>query len=211
MNAGTKLAALWLLIPNVLGAQGLLEQFSYEGLRFTAIGADAGIVVSDALTAEPTVGVRLDLGWFAPKIRLVVGGSYFRGAYNTEEITRFENQLEAVIGGGTSIDLGTIKLTSWQAFLDLHYLPAPDSRVRPYGGLGLGIHVRDGDGAAIDDTFVEDALDTIAAGLAAVLGIEVGIAGRVSWTAEARGDLTSELLSASFRTGFMVAFPQGNR
>jgi hypothetical protein len=208
LNAGTKLGTLLLLLPSTLGAQGFLEQFSYEGLRLTGMGADAGVVVSDALTTEPTGGIRVDLGWFAPKIRLVAGGSYFRGAYRADEIDRFERQIEAVTGVGGTIDLGVITLTSWQAFLDLHYMPAPQAVVRPYGGLGLGVHIRNGDGAAINQTFVEDALDTIAAGLAAVLGVEVRVTRGLWWTVESRGNLTSELLSASFRSGVLVAFPR---
>jgi hypothetical protein len=67
--------------------------------------------------------------------------------------------------------------------------------------------VRDGEGDAIEGTFVEDALDTIDAGLALSLGVEVGILRRLVLTAEVRGEAAGELRTAVARGGLMLRFP----
>jgi hypothetical protein len=94
-----------------------------------------------------------------------------------------------------------------EVFADLQYLLRTVGRVQPYVALGFGAHIRDGDGAAIDGTFVEDALDTVAAGVGAAVGIDIAILSRLAFLAEVRGGLTSELRTASARGGFMLRFP----
>ncbi len=160
MNAGIKLAVAWLLLPGSLAAQSFLEQFSYEGLRLSGIGFEFGAVVSDRLTTEPTGALRIDYGYIAPKVRVLIGGSYFKGAFNSDEIARFEDQLRRVVIDPTLdfvIDVGTISWADFEGSLDLQYVFSPTAQVIPYVGLGLGVHVRDADGTAIEDTFVEDA------------------------------------------------------
>lgn len=214
MRAGTKLAVLGLFLPGTLSGQGFLEQFSYEGLRLSGIGIEFGAVVSDRLTTEPTWAVRIDYGLIAPKVRVLIGGSYFRGDFNADEIAQFESRLRRVVRDPTlefAIDVGTITWADFEGSLDLQYLFQPAARVIPYVGLGLGVHVRDGDGTAIDGTFVEDALDTIAAGATLSLGTEIVLAPRVRLTADLRGVLTSELRTASARGGLMFRIPGGTQ
>ncbi len=211
MNAGTRLAVAWLLLPGSLAAQGLLEQFSYEGLRLSGIGFELGAIVSDRLTTEPTGALRIDYGYIAPKVRVLIGGSYFKGAFNSDEIARFEDQLRRVVIDPTLdfvIDVGTISWANFEGSLDLQYVFSPAARVIPYVGLGLGVHMRDADGTAIEDTFVEDALDTIAAGVTVSLGAEFVLSPAVRFTADVRGELTSELRTASLRGGFAYRVPQ---
>lgn len=207
MNAFTRLAVL-LLLPGSLSAQGFLEQFSYEGLRLAAIGVDGGFVVSNSLTTEAVGGVRLDFGTFAPRIRIVTGVSYFKGAYKDERIQVFEQRLEDLIQDpSVDVTIGAVTLANVEVYLDFQYLFPAVGPVQPYFGLGFAAHVRDGDGQAIEGTFVEDALDTVAAGLGGSVGFEVGLASWLAFLAEVRGGLTSELRTLSARGGFMVRFP----
>lgn len=215
LNACIRLAVGWLLLPGSLAAQGLLDQFSYEGLRFSGLGFEFGAIVSDRLTTEPTGAVRIDYGYIAPKVRVLIGGAYFKGAFDDGEIARFENRLRQVVTdptGDFDIDVGTITWADFDGSLDLQYLFRPEARVIPYVGLGLGVHVRDGDGAAIEGTFVEDALDTIAAGATISLGAEFVLSPAVRFSADLRGELTSELRTVSVRGGLMYRIPdRGNR
>ncbi len=211
MSAGTKLAVAWLLLPGSLAAQGFLEQFSYEGLRLSGIGFELGAVASDRLTTEPIGALRIDYGYIAPNVRVLIGGSYFKGVFNSDEIARFEDQLRRVVIDPTLdfvIDVGTISWADFAGSLDLQYVFSPAAQVMPYVGLGLGVHVRDADGTAIEDTFVEDALDTIAAGVTVSLGAEFVLGPGVRFTADVRGELTSELRTASLRGGFAYRIPQ---
>ncbi len=203
----------WLLalaLPTSLPAQGVLNQFSYEGLRLSGIGVEMGAVASNRLTTEPTPALRVDCGVLAPRVRLLLGGSYFKGQFKPDEIARFAQRLRAVVVDPTNdftINVGTITWSELEADLDLQYL-FPNGPVRTYVGLGLGVHLRNGDGAAINGTFVEDALDTIAAGLHGSMGAEVRVAPPLALTADLRGVLTSELRAVTLRGGLMLRFRQ---
>ncbi|MBI3081475.1 MAG: outer membrane beta-barrel protein [Gemmatimonadetes bacterium] len=201
--------ALAVFAPATLRAQGFWEQFSYEGLRLSGIGVEMGGVVSDRLTAEPSPALRVDYGVLAPRLRVMFGASYFRGEFNQDEITRFAQRLRRVVRDPTGdfvIDVGSITWSQLEIDGDLQYL-FPADRVRTYLGLGIGVHVRDGDGTAIEGTFVEDALDTIAAGVNLSTGVEVALVAHLAATVDLRGALTSELRLASARGGLVYRFP----
>ena len=198
-----------LLLPGSVWAQGFWDQFSYEGLRFTAIGVDVGPVWSNRLTTGPVGALRIDFGNFAPKVRVLVSASYFKREFRQEEIDEFERQLEAVIDDpAVSVDLGTITWADVALSLDFHYLLQPARRVRPYAGLGLGLHFRNGDGEAINGTFVEGALDMVDVGIIGSVGFEIGLTRALVLTADARGEATTELLTASVRGGLMYRLPR---
>lgn len=220
MFAGTRRIAQRALViaaafggtPAVAAAQGFLEGFSYEGLRFSGIGADVGAVVSDRLATEITGSVRVDYGFIAPSVRTLIGVAYFRSRFDDNEITDFENRLRGVVTdptGDFQIDVGEVTWTNVAIDLDLQYLLARGPLVIPYLGLGIGVHFRDASGAAIAGTFVEDALETIAAVLNLTGGFEIGLTRELRFTAEGRGILSSGLIAASIRGGFMVRFPRG--
>jgi hypothetical protein len=192
---------LLVLTPTPLVAQGFFEEFSYEGIRLSGIGADGGVVLSNSLTTEPIGGIRVDLGTFAPTVRVVVGGSYFKGQFKEDRLREFEQRLEDLVG--EPVDIGAITLSNIEVFLDLQYLLPRLGRFQSYLGLGFGAHIRNGDGEAIEGTFVEDALSTVAAGLNGSVGLDVALIPQLSFTAEARGGLTSELRTLSVRGGLM--------
>ena len=65
------------------------------------------------------------------------------------------------------------------------------------------MHVRNGGGAAINGTFVEDALDVITAGLNGTIAFEFNLSHAWRFTVDGRGTLSSGLKAASLRTGVM--------
>src|SRR5207302_10310032 len=86
--------------------------------------------------------------------------------------------------------------------VDLQYVLPQGHAVTAYMGIGLGAHCRHGSGAAINGTFVQDALNEITAGLNGTIGAEFG-AKRWRFTLDARGVLSSGLSTASLRSGVM--------
>lgn len=215
MHAGTRIALLILVLgPGTARAQGILEQFSYEGLRLTGLGAEFGAVLSDRLVRTPAVALRVDYGMIAPEVRLMFGASYFRGDFNDGEIAKFETRLRGVIlprdpSYVFDVNVGRIALTDVEASAVLEYPFFVRSRVETYVGLGGSVHVRNGSGDAIDDTFVEDALDTVAAGALVSVGGRLTLSGRLQVTMDMSGGLTSELRTLSARAGLMYRFPAG--
>ncbi len=204
------LAGLMLLAPAAARAQQPLDRFSYDNIRFTGIQAELGILTSDKLKGTAQVGVRVDLGQFAPGLRLLVGGSYFRSDFKSSEIRKFENQLSQVVVDPTndfSINLGAVHWSDLAFDADLQYMFARQAKYRPYLGLGAGIHIRNGSGQAINGTFVEDALDMAGAGLNLTAGVEVLLTRSLVLNLGGRGVLASDLKTVAFSVGVGYHIP----
>lgn len=209
----------WVLIvlaSLTLGARGVraqtfLEQFSYDGLAFKGVGIEVGPVWSDRLTRELSLAVRVDYGLIAPRIRLLLGASYFKGELNESETAKFEQGIRRAISdptGDVVVDVGQIAWTNFETNFDLQYLIPAGVDFLFYGGVGIGVHVRNGSGDVIDGSFVEDALDTIVAGGTVSAGFEWAAVNNISFTMDLRGVATSELRLVSARTGLMFRFGQ---
>lgn len=214
MRAGTSilviatcLAALG--VPRAGHAQGFLDEFSSEGLRFSGIGFDMGGAWSDRLDATVSGSLRADLGFVAPRIRPLLTVSMLRSRYADDEIALLEQRLTDVIvdpTGQARVVIDSITLTNVTLDLDLQYMFGT-GRVLPYAGLGLGIHIRNADGAAINGTIVEDALQAIVAAVNGSVGVEVTVSPRVRLTGEVRGVAASGLMALMARAGVMLRFP----
>jgi len=210
LSKGIRLVLVLMLCPQLAAAQGFLEQFSYEGLRLSGIGFEFGGVASDRLTREYSGAVRIDCGRIAPKVRVLIGAAYFRGEFNPTEIGKFEHGLERVVQDqppGFTIEVGSITWSDVEADLDLQYVLEAGGRITNYVGIGFAAHIRNGTGTAIDDTFVEDALDTIDAGLNMSWGAAIELFPVLHFTIDLRGGLTSELRTAAARAGLMFRVP----
>jgi hypothetical protein len=214
LRAPTKLlllpALLVLRVPAPAAAQGLLDEFSYEGLRLAGLGVDLGVTWSNRLERRASASLRVDGGWIAPHIRPLVSVGFLRADYAADEIAQLEARLRDVVTdptGDFTIDIGTITLTDFALDLDLQYLPLPRGPVLPYVGVGLGAHIRDAKGAAITGTFIEDGLQAVVAGLNGTAGLEIAVMSTLRITLEARGVLASGLNTASLRGGVMYRLP----
>ena len=192
--------------PSVwLSAQGLLSQFSYDNLKPSALQLDVGPLGGNNIRGALTGGLRLDYGLIAPHVRVLLGLSYFKADFGSEARQRFVQRLRSIVHDPDSnytIDLGSITWSDVTGDLDLQYLLPQGHAVTVYMGIGLGAHFRHGSGAAINGTFVQDALNEITAGLNGTLGAEFG-AKRWRFTLDGRGVLSSGLSTVSLRSGVM--------
>lgn len=198
--------------PNRLTAQGVLNQFSYDNLRVSGIQLDAGLLGASDLTGATVGGLRVDYGRIAPKVRLLLGLSYFHSRFDQQAINRFERRLDSIVNPSThdSINLGRISLSDLIGDVDFQFVFPQGHGITAYLGTGVSIHVRNGSGAAINGTFVEDALDVITAGLNGTMGFEFNLSPAWRFTVDGRGVLSSGLRTASLRTGIMYRF-RGSR
>jgi hypothetical protein len=211
LHAGTRPLILLLLLAAAppARAQGFLDEFSYEGLRFAGFGIDVGGTWSDRLEAAVSGSVRIDAGFIAPRVRTLLSAGLLLSRYGEDEITELEERLTAVVDdptGDATVAIDSITLTNLSLDLDLQYLFLT-GRVMPYAGLGLGIHLRNAGGAAIEETIVEDALEAIVAAVNGSAGVEVRLTEQFGLTGEVRGTAASGLLAWSARAGMMVRFP----
>jgi len=192
--------------PNRLTAQGVLNQFSYDNLRLSGIQADVGLLGASNLTGALAGGVRVDYGRIAPKVRVLFGLSYFRSQFSDQARARFEQRLKSIVidpTGDDTIRVGKISLSDVIGDVDFQFVFPQGQRATVYLGAGVGIHVRNGSGAAIKGTFVEDALDVITAGLNGSMGAEFRLSPAWRLTVDGRGTVSSGLNTVSLRTGLM--------
>jgi hypothetical protein len=198
--------------PNRLTAQGVLNQFSYENLRLSGVQLDAGLLGASDLTGATVGGLRVDYGRIAPKVRLLVGFSYFRSEFDQQARNRFEQRLRGIIidpTGDDTIRVGRVKLSDFIGDVDFQFVFPQGHGVTAYLGTGVSVHVRHGSGPAINGTFVQDALDVITAGLNGTMGFEVNLSPAWRFSVDGRGVLSSGLRTVSLRTGIMYRFRAG--
>jgi len=199
--------------PTRLAAQGVLNQFSYDNLRLSGIQVDGGILGASELTGTTVGGVRVDYGRIAPRVRLLLGLSYFKSQFDQRSRTRFEQRLDSIIidpSGDDTVRVGRIQLSDLVGDIDFQLAFPQGHGINAYIGTGISVHVRNGSGPAINGTFVEDALDVITAGLNGTIGFEFNLSPAWRFTVDGRGMLSSGLKTASLRTGIMYRF-KGSR
>lgn len=193
-----------------LAAQGPLNQFSYENLRLSGIQADLGLLGASQLTGAVVGGVRVDYGRIAPKVRLLLGISYFRSQLDREARTRFEQRLRSIVidpSGDDTIRVGQIFWSDLVGDIDFQFVFPQGRTATVYLGTGVSIHMRNGSGQAINGTFVEDALDVISAGLNGTMGAEFHLSPAWRLSLDGRGVLSSGLNTVSVRGGVMYRLP----
>ncbi|HEV2749508.1 MAG TPA: hypothetical protein VGV12_03180 [Gemmatimonadales bacterium] len=197
--------------PHRLTAQSVLEQFSYDNLKPSALQLDVGPLGGSNIHGALVGGLRLDYGLIAPHVRVLLGLSYYKADFSSEARARFEQRLKSVVidpSGDDTINLGRITWSDVTGDVDLQYILPQSHTVTAYLGVGIGAHLRHGSGAAINGTFVQDALNEITAGLNGTIGTEIG-AGQWRLTLEGRGVLSSGVSTASLRTGLAYRWGGG--
>ena len=195
-----------------LAAQGVLNQFSYDNLRFSGIQIDAGPLGSSELTGTIAAGLRIDYGMIAPHVRVLLGLSYFRSQFDNQARARFEQRIRQFVidpAGDDTIRVGRIFWSDLTADLDLQYAIPQGRGIMTYIGVGTSVHLRNGSGGFIKGTFVEDALDEVSAGLNLSVGAEFSLSKAWRFTVDGRGVVSSGLSTVSLRSGIMYRLGSG--
>jgi opacity protein-like surface antigen len=157
-----------------------LEDYDYTNLGFRAFGAEATWV--NATQSESTfgVGIRVDLGFLGPYIRIVP-----RAAWWSANVT-------------DSINLGSLERTAWILGADVQWT-LQDAVFAPYLGVGLEVYLLDNDGDAINGTFLDNMV--ITAGISGLIGAELNLADHWRVYSELRGTLVTDASNAAVALG----------
>lgn len=209
--AGSRLAA-------PAAAQNLAD-FDYENLSLRGIGFEAGYVPEHGIHGvrgeTPSWGVRLDLGYLGPGLRISPSVTYWSSELEGEEVSRLETRLGQLIArelgssgseAGPEVDLGRITWSDVVVGVDSHVVWNIPFGWLGFLGLGASVHVLDGQGEAIDDTFIEDLLDTVRPGVNVHLGLEYPLWNwsRLYW--HGRYEVTDDLRYFNVRGGLQLMF-----
>jgi opacity protein-like surface antigen len=203
-------AALLLALPAAARAQDMAD-YDYENLVLSGVGVHLSEIFPTR--SEPTLGlnVRVDLGLLGPNVRITPGVTFWSSRLRDGEVERMEERIEASCDNGgvpcPGVELGELEISDLSLDLDAHFLWATDYAIEPYAGAGVSLHLLNGSGDFIEDTFVEDLLDAIAPGFNVVGGLELPVTENLRVLGEARGVLTGNVRYVSIGIGGAWRFP----
>jgi opacity protein-like surface antigen len=210
----TAAALAGMLLTASSGAAQELADFDYENLTFRGFGAEWGYIWPDRVEPTQSFGVRMDLGYLGPGLRIVPSVHYWTSTFKASEVQELEDRVESLIVDQTgdpppSVDLGVIDWSDLSLAVDAQVVWRVPYGVLTFAGLGVGAHVLNGAGNAIDDTFIEDLLDSVAAGFNVHGGLELPVSPRLRLDAQARYEVMGDLRYAQIRLGgqFMIGAP----
>lgn len=204
------IAALGALAAAPAASQTLAD-YDYENLGFRGLGGDVGYMWSDKVTDTQLYSLRLDLGYLGPGVRIIPSISYWRSEFTDSELDDLATRLNEVAGSFVSGDeLGPIRWSDLSLSVDGQFVWNTPLNVLTFVGAGGSLHALNGQGEAIDDTFVEDLLDNITAGVAGLAGAEYQPIDRVRVYGEGRYTIMNSIQYLSARVGLQFMFYQGD-
>ena len=205
-------AAVALLAPFLSGQE--LADFDYENLSFRGLAPEWGYMWPTRVEGTQSVGVRMDLGYLGPGLRIVPSVTYWKSTFKAAEVRELEERVESLITSQTdgpppTVDLGVIDWSDVSLVVDAQVVWRVPYGVLTFLGIGAGTHLLNGSGAAIDGTFVEDLLDSITTGFNIHAGLEYPLADRFRLYGQARYEALGDLQYSSLRFGgqFMFGTP----
>jgi hypothetical protein len=171
--------------------------FGVDSLAFRGVSADVGRIWPLRIQSTTIVNLRADLGPVAPRVRLVPVVSFWASRFHSGQVHRLARQIEKVCAEqhGTAcppLDLGVVRVSDLSLGIDAQVSLGERGALRPYFSLGGAMHLLNGQGTAIDGTFVEGLLDAIAPGLEAAGGVELPVSRALRLFGEGRAVLGSD-------------------
>jgi hypothetical protein len=142
-----------------------------------------------------------DYGEIAPRWRIVFTAAYWGTRYKEHVVQAFADSLgKSVSGPDSEVRASPVTVSDIAVGADLRWTPrAEHRRLRPYLGGNVSAHVINAEGELIAGTFMEEALDNVATGVAAVAGVDIAPARWMSFGIQARFDLLSGMTYGSLR------------
>jgi hypothetical protein len=205
---GAVVLSLTLSVPP-MAAQGITD-IDYEDLTLRGVMVDAGRIFPNRVDGANSLGGRIDLGFLTRGVRATFGVNRWSSSLLREEVGIFEDRLEELVfeqtGTVTTIDLGEITWSDTSLHGDAHLLWRVPMGVLTYAGFGASVHFLNGGGSSIEDTFIEDLLDSVRAGGNVHTGVEIPITGRLRIVGEARYEILENLRYTHIRVGGQFTF-----
>lgn len=195
--------------PRRVTAQELAD-FDYENLSFRGIGVEGGLLFPTRVKATQSIGLRMDLGYLGPGVRIIPGLSFWSSSFKSGEVAELEDRVGTLIGAQTdgpppTVDLGVIDWRDLVLSLDAQMVWQVPFGVLTHAGAGISAHMLNGSGSAIDDTFVEDLLDSVTAGFNLHTGLEIPM-GRLRPYLTGRYEVTGDVQYFEIRFGAQLMF-----
>lgn len=199
-----------LFMPGTASGQGL-EAYDYENLDFRGFSLEGGYLWPSRVDPAYSVGVRVDMGYLGPGLRIVPGISYWSSSLKGEEVAELEGKVDQLIldqvtpgPGWSGTDLGVVDWSDLALTLDAHLVWSVPFGFLSFAGIGFSAHIMNGEGDAIAGTFVEDLLDTVSPGFNFHGGLEYPFSDLFRLYAQARYEFLEDLRYPELRMGGQI-------
>lgn len=194
--------------PSAAAGQDLAD-FDYENLSFRGFGLDWGYIYPSRVERTQSYGLRLDMGYLGPGLRIVPGVTFWKAPFSAAEITELEGRVASLVQRQTGdpppvVDLGVIEWTDVAISMDAHVVWSVPFNLLTFMGFGVAAHVLNGEGAVINGTFVEDLLDSVTAGFNLHAGLEYPVTDRFRLYGQGRYEVLGDLQYGHLRTGIQI-------
>ncbi len=200
-----------ILMPNQASGQNLAD-FDYEYLAFRGFSLEGGYLWPTRVDPTYSVGIRMDLGYLGPGLRIIPGISYWSSSMKEGEVAELEKKIrDLVLDPFSSVappDLGEIKWSDLALSLDGQFVWSIPFDLLSFVGAGLSAHIMNGDGSAISGTFVEDLLDSVSAGINFHTGLEYPMSDRFRLYGLGRYEILEDLRYLEVRVGGQIMVGQ---
>lgn len=191
--------------------QSVFELLDLDRLQLTTIGVTVGMVQPASVIATRVWSVQADYGEIVRGVRVVFQSSYWSSRYRDAAVRGLERALAATVvdpARDDTLRVGRVDVSDLSLGVDARWRPrifggpsAIAAAVHPWVGIGTATHFVNAEGGAISGTFVEGALDGVATGLGAAVGLDVSPLPNLQLTMQARYDLFSGVRYGSLRAG----------
>jgi hypothetical protein len=198
------------LVPGIAAGQDVAD-IDYEHLSFRGIAPEWGYLWPNRVEDTQSYGVRVDMGYMGPGLRITPSLMYWSSRWQQGEVSEFSDRIAQLVaeqtgGAAPNLDLGTIEYRDIAIGVDAHVVWEVPFDLLTFGGLGLTAHVVDGDGPAINGTFVEDLLDSVEPGFNLHFGAEYPVTDRMRLYSVARYEVMPDFQYFQIRTGWQFMF-----
>jgi hypothetical protein len=204
------------LLAGEVSGQTTLADYDYENLSFRGFSLETGHIWPTRTDNTYTLGLRVDLGYLGPGLRLIPGVAYWSSSMKNSEVRELERKVDALVNdqiepgsGFTGVDLGTVDWSDFILSLDGHIVWSIPLDLLTFAGGGLSLHIMNGEGDALSGTFVEDLLDSVNPGFNLHAGLEYPLADQFRLYGVARYEIMEDLRYPELRIGgqFMLKGP----
>jgi hypothetical protein len=196
-----------------LSAQSIIDKLQLDRLQLVSLGLGAGSIAPSQVERTTVFGLTADYGELSPAWRVQFRITYWESRFQQSVIDEFVDTLRKslVDPNATTIKGSSISIYDAAFGLGARRLLIPAADVTPFFTLGFAGHVINAEGDFIKGTFVERALDDIAAGVFGDVGFRARLLRRVLVEGSVRGDLLSGFRSVQWMATGSYYFGEARR
>lgn len=199
--------------PAAAQSESLVERLQLDRLQLVSLGLGAGSIIPSQVDRAKVYGLSADYGQLSPAWRLQFRITYWESKFKQSVIDQFADTLQhsLVDPSATTVRRSPISIYDAAFGLGARRLLVPTGDFTPFFTAGFAGHVINAEGDFIKGTFVERALDDIAAGVFGEAGLRATVLRRLLVEGSVRGDLLSGFRSVQWMATGSYYFGEARR